>query len=500
MQLLIEPKALLLLTKVSDLLVGQGIESYLVGGFVRDMLLNRDKADIDIAVATDALGVAQRIATAIGGKYIRLDEANGIGRVVLADEGAPLANRQWQLDFSAFKDNIEADLARRDFTIDAMAVNLAGLGIDVSLIDPFDGGKDLHQGIVRVVSATAFELDAIRLLRAVRLAAELGFSIDNETEALIRRDSHLIDDVAGERVREEILRLLAVPQCGRFLAYLDELGLATVIIPELAQLKGVKQPEEHFWDVFDHSIEMVGAVEFLLRQGVWEHANGEVLAVVPWSVVLNRYFGLEVSRGSTRLLLLKLTALLHDVAKPETKSIEEGGRMRFLGHAKVGAAIVAKILERLRFSGKEVKLVEAMVEYHLRPVQMSQGELPSRRAIYRYFRDTGEAGIDILFLSLADHLATRGPRLNLTQWQRHAKMMEYVLEQYFERENLVVPPKMVDGHDLINIFGMSPGPKIGEILETVLEAQAAGELTTRQEALSYVRECLLTKVSGNKHA
>ena len=135
-----------------------------------------------------------------------------------------------------------------------------------------------------------------------------------------------------------------------------------------------------------------------------------------------------------------------------------------------------------------------MVRHHLRPGQMAHDELPSHRAIYRYFRDTGDAGIDILFLSLADHLATRGPHLDLTQWQEHAQMVEYVLAQRFQEESLVVPPKLVDGHDLINIFGMSPGPKIGQILEAVREAQAAGELTTRQEALLYIREHLLTKV------
>jgi len=200
---------------------------------------------------------------------------------------------------------------------------------------------------------------------------------------------------------------------------------------------------------------------------------------------------MEVSSGSTRRLLLKLAALLHDIAKPQTKAIDESGRMRFLGHAQEGAAIAVNILERLRFSSKEVKLVEAMVRHHLRPVQMSHNELPSRRAIYRYFRDTGEAGIDILFLSLADHLAARGPHLNLADWQEHAKMVNYVLAQCFQEENLVVPPKLIDGHDLVNIFSMSPGPRIGEFLEAVRETQAAGEIATREEALSFV-DSLLT--------
>ncbi len=139
--------------------------------------------------------------------------------------------------------------------------------------------------------------------------------------------------------------------------------------------------------------------------------------------------------------------------------------------------------------------MEIMVRHHLRPGQMSHNGLPTRRAIYRYFRDTGEAGIDTLFLSLADHLATRGPHLELAQWREHTQVVGYVICQRFQEESLVNPPKLVDGHDLINIFGMSPGPRIGELLEAVREAQAAAELTTREEALSYI-DCLLKEGHG----
>jgi poly(A) polymerase len=493
LKLFIEPRASSLLATVNNFLTKQDIKSYLVGGFVRDVLLKRDTADIDIAVAADAVEIAPQVANALGGKFVLLDEANKVCRVVVADKKAPSEGR-WQLDFSTFQGNIEQDLGRRDFTIDAIAADLGELTKDdVPLIDPFDGWGDLQHGVIRSVSETAFPSDAARLLRAVRLAAELGFSLERQTEALVRRHCQLIADVAGERLREELLRLLAVPQSQQLLPYLDDLGLVTALFPEMAQAKGVKQPREHFWDVFDHSIKTVIAVDFLLHEGSWEYADDEVLAMTPWSEVLAQHFAEQVSSGSTRRSLLKLAALLHDVAKPQTKAIGEDGRMHFLGHAKLGAAMAVDILERLRFSGKEVKLVEVMVRYHLRPGQMGQGELPTQRAIYRYFRDTGEAGIDTLFLSLADHLATRGPRLNLTHWQEHAQMVEYVLAQHFEQQRLVVPAKLVDGHDLIRIFGLSPGPKMGQLLEAVREAQASGEVTTREEALAYIREKLATE-------
>ena len=496
MKLAIDPRASSLLTRVNNFLTEQGVKSYLVGGFVRDVLLGRGTADIDIAVAADAVEVAQQIASALGGRFVLLDKVKRVGRVVVADNEAPSGGR-WELDFSSFPGSIEQDLAQRDFTIDAIAVDLGELNknyANVHLIDPFDGWADLQHGVIRSVSEAAFPSDAARLLRAVRLAAELGFTIDSQTEAWVRRYSHLIANVAGERIREELLRLLSAPQAERSLPCLDDLDLLTAIIPELAETKGVKQPKEHFWDVFEHSIATVIAVDFLLHEGGWEYTADEVLAIAPWSEVLAQHFAQEVSSGSTRRLLLKLAALLHDVAKPQTKAIGEDGRMHFLGHAKLGAAVAASILERLRFSGKEVKLVEIMVREHLRPGQMGQGALPTHRAIYRYFRDTDEAGIDTLFLSLADHLATRGPELDPAGWQEHTRMVEYVLAQHFEQERLVVPSKLVSGHDIINIFGLSPGPKIGKLLEVVREAQASGEIATREEALVYIRERLETEV------
>ncbi|MBM2825374.1 MAG: tRNA nucleotidyltransferase [Dehalococcoidales bacterium] len=487
-----------LLTQLSHLLAEQGIESYLVGGVVRDVLLGRETADIDIAISADALEVAQKIAAALGGRYVPLDKVNKVGRVVLFPPESTWG--QWQIDFSTFEGQIELDLARRDFTIDAMAIDLIRLGEEtgaIQLIDPFRGRNDLCQHLIRAVTETVFTSDAVRLLRAVRLAAELRFSIDRETELLMQRSAHLIPSVAGERVREELLRLLAVVWGGEPFAYLDELGLLMEIFPELAATRGVGQPKEHFWNVFEHTLKTVTAVDFLLRQGDWEFAGGEVLAAAPWSETLAQHFDQPVSDGSTRRSLLKLAALLHDVAKPQSKTIDIEGRMRFLGHALEGAAIVVNRLEKLRFSNKEIKLVESEVRYHMRPGQMYQDELPTRRAIYRYFRDNEEAGIDTLFLNLADHLATRGPHLDLAHWQTHARMVAYMLTQHSQQE--IRPPKLVDGYDIINIFRLEPGAKIGETLEAVRAAYASGEITTREEALVFIDELLSNQGKRRDH-
>lgn len=476
-----------LLVEVASFLKQQNSQAYFVGGFVRDWLLGKETADVDIAVAGDALKVAQKVAAAIRGRYVVLDEANRVARVVVTEEGW-----RWHLDFSSFPVRIEEDLARRDFTINAIAVeiNQWSQTVDDSiLIDPYGGRGDVKEGRIRAVSDDIFKADAARLLRAVRLAAELEFTIDSQTEALIRDYCELIAQVPGERVREELLRLLALPVAGDFMDYMDKLGLLAPIIPELTESKGVKQPKEHFWDVFDHSIETVRTVEYLLRERDWRHGRENLLAMAPWSEALGEYFTQEVSKDSHRKMMLKFAGLLHDVAKPKTKTIDDKGKMHFLGHAKEGAAIASAILERLRFSGKEVELVETLVYHHLRPVQMASRELPTHRAIYRYFRDTEGAGIDILFLALADYLATQGPNLDLAEWRSHCQLIGYILGEYF-REKVVPLPRLVNGHGLMKTFGLTPGKRIGRLLEAVREAQAAGEIATREEAIALVQRML----------
>ncbi len=483
--LTIKPEASRLLSEISRLLAKKHIPAYIVGGFIRDTLLGRPTADIDIAIDGDALEIAADIANALNAKFFSLDDINLIGRVILPDG-------KWQVDFSTFNRDIHQDLARRDFTIDAMAIEL---GIDFNfknIIDPFNGQDDLKHRLIRVVDDNTFQSDAVRLLRAVRLSAELNFRIENATEKLISQESTLITKVAGERVREELLRLLNIKGAGERLFYLDKLGLLTALVPELAASKGVEQPLEHAWDVFDHSLQTVASVEAVLRESPWEYADKAILSMVPWSEQLKSHFDREISSGSTGRSILKLAALFHDIAKPQTKTIE-AERTRFLGHADIGAATAAVIMERLRFSNREIELVELLVKYHLRPTQMSHSGMPTDRAIYRYFRDTGESGIDLLYLCLADHLAARASALDIAEWREHCRMTDYVLTKHFTEEKLSAPPKILDGHDIIKIFQLEPGPKVGELLEALKEAQAAGEIATREQAVQYIRDLLSKK-------
>jgi len=521
------------LAKIARLLATQKKQGYIVGGFVRDWLLARKTNDVDIAVSGDAITIARKVAKEIGGKFVLLDDVNNVARVVVVEDEQPrrtaqnqeLHGAEWHFDFSSFTGDIESNLARRDFTINALALELsqfvtastatkmssrksAKLGTEkrfpLKLIDPFSGEEDLRDKIVRGVSEQIFEDDAARLLRAVRLAAELDFTIEPNTESLVLRYSQTITKVPGERVREELLRLLALPRAAYYLRYLDKLGLLLALIPELAEGKGVEQPTVHFWDVFDHSLQTVAAIEFLIRESDWEYSNDDMLSTAPWSDVIERHLSQEVSSGSNHKVLLKLGGLFHDIAKPMTKSIDDAGRARFLGHTKQGAAMTANILERLRFSNREIRLVESLVYHHLRPVQMTKTgvpknspnfwgeneELPTQRAIYRYFRDTNEIGIDILFLALADYLASRGPLVSMEEWRKHCQLVNYILTEHDKQQAKVLPAKLIDGHDIMDTFDLAPGPLIGKLLAMVNEAHVSGELSTREEALALVRKKL----------
>ena len=504
------------LVRISRALDIKNKQGYIVGGFIRDWLLERKTNDIDIAVSGDAVTIAREIAGEIGGKFVLLDDINEIARVVvIEDEQSRGTSRtqeshdsEWHFDFSPFTGDIENDLIRRDFTINAMALELsqfvtaskatkmnyqklAGLlaqeKSSLKLIDPFSGKDDLKDKIVRAVSEQIFEADAARLLRAVRLVAELDFTIEPDTESLIHRYSQAITEVSGERVREELLRLLTLPRSAYYLRYLDKLGLLLALIPELADSKGVEQPTTHFWDVFDHSLQTVAATEFLIRESDWEFSNEAMLSTAPWSDMIEGHLSQEVSSGSNHKVLLKLAGLFHDIAKPMTKSIDDTGRARFLGHTKQGAAMTASILERLRFSNREIRLVESLVYHHLRPAQMANEGFPSQRAIYRYFRDAGDAGIDILVLALADFLATRGPLVSMEEWEKHCQLMNYILEEHDKQQAKILPVKLIDGHDIMDTFGLAPGSLVGRLLAVVNESHASGELSTREEALALVR-------------
>jgi poly(A) polymerase len=459
-------------------------QAYLVGGFLRDSICNRESRDVDIAITGDPFLVARELANVMGGTCVPLSVAHGTARVVIPEVGG-----QWVIDLSAMDDSINDDLGRRDFTIDALAVPLddweSGIPI-ASVIDPFGGLKDLHCGVIRALGPNVFKSDPVRLVRAYRLAFSLGCTVEPSTRQLIARHSYLVGNVAGERLRDEMLAILAQNQAKEHLSLLDGVGLLCIIIPELEWTKGVEQPNEHYWDVFDHSLETVHRAE---RVTAGVGIPGPTL--VPIGEWLEPYFSREVGDGHCRRTLLKVAALLHDIAKPCTKTIDENGRIRFFGHDAVGAEMAAAILKRLRCSSKSVDLVATMVLHHLRPGHMAYGgQLPTGRAIYRYFRDVGDGAVDVLYLNLADHLAARGPELDLSNWRHHTSVVKHMLKNHTGHGTNCKPSPLANGHDIMAEFDLGAGPLIGRLLEGVHEARAEGRINTKEEALASVSERL----------
>jgi hypothetical protein len=220
-------------------------------------------------------------------------------------------------------------------------------------------------------------------------------------------------------------------------------------------------------------------------------------ALSPFGERVHAHLAQVMSDARPRLLILKLAALLHDTGKPSARTEGGQGRVRFLGHQERGARLCGEALRRLRFSGPEIRLGETIVRHHVRPLLLAQQEDVSARAVYRFFRDTGAAGVDVLLHALADHRATYAPESDDTRWPRLVALTVRMLSDYWDRQvERVQPPLLIGGHDLLRELDLQPGPQIGELLEAVREAQVSGEVRSRDEALALVRARLIGEDSG----
>ncbi|APV45395.1 poly(A) polymerase [Dehalogenimonas formicexedens] len=468
---------------------GRGERVSIVGGFIRDTLLGRPVKDLDLAVEGDAGAFSGALAAKLGATMFVLHQEAGMYRINLA------AGAFDQIDVTMVDGTLADDLMRRDFTADAMAAPLTIpelTGNRLAIIDPANGLADTRNLILRAVSPGVFQSDPARLLRGVRLSAELGFAIEPETEKLIAENAALCQNVAGERTREDLVKLFSLPSMDSVVDYLDRLGLLTRIFPELEPSRGVDQPIEHAWDVLGHQFKTVQSLDWVLRRGPWNYAPVEAQKLIPWTKTVQNYFESTVNSGACRTALTRLAALIHDIAKPETKTLAPNGRVRFYGHPGRGAETAVSMLTRLRFSQKEIKFIAAMVELHMRPTQMGPDSIqPTPRAVYRFNRDAGDAAVATLYLSLADHLAARGPTLQLDNFAEHVKIVTYVLSER-DRQQAEAPDRLIDGNDLQSRFGLKPGPELGRILEELAEARATGEISTHEEGLELAERLINT--------
>jgi putative nucleotidyltransferase with HDIG domain len=468
---------------------------YLVGGAVRDVLRKRPLHDIDLALPGQALPVARRIADALGMAFYPLDEERDTARLILRREN----DERLVFDITTLRGaDIQADLLARDFTINAIALDLR---YPDRLVDPLGGASDLHAGRLRLCAPYSLQSDPVRVMRAVRMAFTFNLKIDPETRSAIRLAAPQLPRVSAERIRDELFRMLDGVHVASSIRMLDLLGIMPYVLPELENLKGIEQSPPHVYDVWEHTLEVAARLQVVLDvlKPVYDSDAGGNLAAGLISVRLGRYraqiaehINYAFNPDRTARPLLFLAALYHDIAKPHTRQLDAAGRARFFQHDEQGAHILSQRAHSLRLSTVEIDRAKTIVRHHMRPMLLAQeNHPPTRRAIYRFFRTTQAAGVDICLLSLADFLGTYAVVLPQDLWSHHLDVLRSLLEAWWEMpQEVISPPALLNGHQIIQQFGVAPGPQIGHLLEAVREAQATGEVASVEQALDLIRQLL----------
>ncbi len=435
---------------------------YIVGGAVRDCLLGKKPVDIDLAAKKEPGQFARRIARRFGSRVIHLHQNdNHLFRVV---------TNEYTFDVTALAGGeLEADLRRRDFTINAMAYDPAA----GRLIDVHDSRNDLKRSVVRMTSPEVFAADAIRLLRAFRMAACLGFSICRATLETISRKADAIRSAAGERVHSELFRMLSACRTAGLIRQMHQTGLLTALFPELILLKNCPPSRHHGFDGLAHGIATYSALEECLENPpVWLQG---------WTQWLPE-------PGQPLFVVLKLAGLLHDMGKPVTMKASAAGPATYHGHAAAGAGMAAGIARKLRCSAYEQKNLEFLIGHHMHLFhlfQLAKAKSLSRRAMGRFFRTAGEMAGCLVALFVADTLAKgRSPGRTVPGLAEFCRLLlDHYLAALSRRQ---AEPRLVSGRDLIEIFGLEPSPFFKTVLDRVAELYLGGVLTTREQALEWV--------------
>ena len=464
----------------------RGAAALLVGGALRDSQLGRPFSDVDLVVPGDAEAYARTSAEELHSRLVVLDERRGVYRVPLRDG---------VLDIVRMQGTLREDLGRRDFTIDALALPLADLpdaGLPAlarsMLIDPLGGLRDLDAGLVRVTAPRALDDDPLRLLRAVRLATELQFELEGATRAAISERAPALVAVAPERIGQELLRLFRAEGAARGVRLLEAVDLLRHCFPDLDAGRGLAQRPHHRYAVFEHQLVACDWLDVLLAADPPEHDGAPPGAAEIWrrtghaeAAADGRW--LEVRQGlGEDAAALRLATLLHDIAKPATLQLDPAGNTRFFGHAELGAKMARDALARWRLPHRVSDRVALLIEHHLRPGQIAApGQRPTARALHRFHGALGDAVAEICVLFLADSLATAGPERLIPRWPAYVEHVRRIIawEPAAPARRLA---RLIDGHAVMRITGLPPGPRVGRILQAVEEAVVAGEASDREAA------------------
>jgi len=449
-----------------------GRPAWLVGGAVRDRVLGRPLTDLDLVVDGDPEEAARAIAQAAGrAACFALSEDFGAWRVVARDKA-------WQADLEGLRGgSLQVDLELRDFTVNAIAEPLEG----GPAIDPLNGLEDLTAGRLRMAGESAFVDDPLRVLRLVRIAVELELEPDEQTVRAARAQAGELNSVSAERVFMELRRIVASPRARRGIELLNELGATAVVLGELEALKGVEQSRFHHLDVYGHTLAVLDrAIELQAdpSAALGDEYTADLLEL------LNEPLADEMTRGEA----LRWGALLHDAAKPLTRGVRpEDGRVTFIGHDAKGAELARTVLARLRASERLRAHAAALVRNHLRLGFLVHEPQPlARRTVYTYLRACDPVEVDVTLLSVADRLATRGDSAQQAI-DAHLRVARAMLRDALSWRAEGPPQPLLRGDELAADLGIPTGPRVGELLGELTEAQYAGEITTRDQALAFAR-------------
>ena len=437
-------------------------EGYLVGGSIRDLFTkNCVFCDRDISIK-GAENFARKIANKWDGTFIELDSENKIYRVVLPDK----INF---LDISELQgNNIEEDLKRRDFTINAIAYDLA----NDKFVDVTGGLKDLKNKVLRHIDDKNFEDDPLRILRAFRFYAVTGFKMTIELENALKKYLPLALNPAKERINYEIMKLFGGDFASGAILKMDEFGLLEKIFPCVTEMKKVPPNTHHHLDLFHHVVETVRQIEILYNKiSGFEKEHLDAID-----------FG-----GFPRINHLKLAGFLHDIGKFSTWTIEEGGRHRFIKHDDVGSKMVVPLLRDLKFSKKQIEYISCMIKNHIYPSNVIVAPSLNEKVMMRYVRKMGDNVVDNIILAKADRLSARGVDITEEIVNANISGLDKLLDFYLSKKDTLAPlPKLIDGREIMEFLNIKPSPKLGEIINAVNEAQLNGDILTHEDAVRFV--------------
>jgi putative nucleotidyltransferase with HDIG domain len=450
----------------------QGLSLFLVGGYLRDAFIHKQNPgvklvskDFDYVVTGGrAFTFAKDVRQLFSGHYVPLDEANDTARVVL-DDGTVL-------DFAGCVGaDIEADVFRRDFSINALYWDPKKPDVVSDLVG---GSKDIEGGIVRAIDEKAFVEDPLRMLRAFRFSANLGFKLDANTSSWIARHHAKLANVAAERINYELFITFSSRQLGSLLFDMAECGVLEMIFPELTATRQVTTNAFHHLGLFEHSLETVLQCEKTLHDcAAWPGTNLDA----------------ELASQVTRLAATKIACLLHDIGKPQTWVITQDGKHTFIGHDRLGAQMVTGLAEKRKWPRPVERFIAKLVKWHLRPGQLFRHGAPTQKALHRFYRNAGADVPELILLAFGDLGATQGPSMQGGKNELLKRNLGELFEGFlvYQKESQE-REKLLDGNDIMNLLKIGPGPLVGEMLLALIEAQEIKEVCNRPQAERFVKQ------------